>query len=213
MRGQNSREGAGIRLGASPDGRRIVGTCGRGDVGAVPGGPSISLADVVRHLAPASAARGDREPGLSALPGITTSISNYPYGSSHRHCPRGPVLRAGSGRRLCCRVRCWPRDQPCAGGGADSWRIGAGPRRCADGRIRFRPIRSAAFGHACGLPYGDCGRDASRACVDLRGRPSPLNPLGVKGAGEAGVNAAGAAIASAIDRSRFRSRVSSTGCP
>jgi CO/xanthine dehydrogenase Mo-binding subunit len=29
--------------------------------------------------------------------------------------------------------------------------------------------------------------------------PSPLNPLGVKGAGEAGTNAVGAAIASAID--------------
>jgi aerobic carbon-monoxide dehydrogenase large subunit len=29
--------------------------------------------------------------------------------------------------------------------------------------------------------------------------PSPLNPLGLKGAGEAGVNAVGAAIASAID--------------
>jgi carbon-monoxide dehydrogenase large subunit len=29
--------------------------------------------------------------------------------------------------------------------------------------------------------------------------PSPLNGLGVKGAGEAGVNAVGAAIASAID--------------
>ena len=29
--------------------------------------------------------------------------------------------------------------------------------------------------------------------------PSPLNPLGLKGAGEAGVNAVGAAIAGAID--------------
>ena len=29
--------------------------------------------------------------------------------------------------------------------------------------------------------------------------PSPLNPLGLKGAGEAGVNAAGAAVAAAID--------------
>ena len=29
--------------------------------------------------------------------------------------------------------------------------------------------------------------------------PSPLNPLGLKGAGEGGVNAVGAAIASAID--------------
>jgi len=29
--------------------------------------------------------------------------------------------------------------------------------------------------------------------------PSPLNPLGLKGAGEGGINAVGAAIASAID--------------
>ena len=29
--------------------------------------------------------------------------------------------------------------------------------------------------------------------------PTPLNPLGIKGAGESGVNAVGAAIASAID--------------
>ena len=33
----------------------------------------------------------------------------------------------------------------------------------------------------------------------LEDAPSPLNPLGVKGAGEAGINAVGAAIASAID--------------
>jgi CO/xanthine dehydrogenase Mo-binding subunit len=33
----------------------------------------------------------------------------------------------------------------------------------------------------------------------LEDAPSPLNPLGLKGAGEAGVNAAGAAIAAAID--------------
>jgi carbon-monoxide dehydrogenase large subunit/6-hydroxypseudooxynicotine dehydrogenase subunit gamma len=29
--------------------------------------------------------------------------------------------------------------------------------------------------------------------------PSPLNPLGVKGAGEGGINAVGAAIANAVD--------------
>jgi CO/xanthine dehydrogenase Mo-binding subunit len=29
--------------------------------------------------------------------------------------------------------------------------------------------------------------------------PSPQNPLGVKGAGEGGINAAGAAIAAAVD--------------
>jgi carbon-monoxide dehydrogenase large subunit/6-hydroxypseudooxynicotine dehydrogenase subunit gamma len=30
--------------------------------------------------------------------------------------------------------------------------------------------------------------------------PSPLNPLGIKGAGESGVNSVGAAIATAIDQ-------------
>jgi CO/xanthine dehydrogenase Mo-binding subunit len=34
--------------------------------------------------------------------------------------------------------------------------------------------------------------------------PSPLNPLGVKGAGEGGINAAGAAIAAAIDAALAR---------
>jgi CO/xanthine dehydrogenase Mo-binding subunit len=33
----------------------------------------------------------------------------------------------------------------------------------------------------------------------LEDAPSPLNPLGLKGAGEGGVNAAGAALASALD--------------
>src|SRR5690606_34571388 len=33
----------------------------------------------------------------------------------------------------------------------------------------------------------------------LEDAPSPLNPLGLKGAGEGGVNAVGAAIASAVD--------------
>ena len=35
--------------------------------------------------------------------------------------------------------------------------------------------------------------------------PSPLNPLGIKGAGEGGINAVGAAVASAID--------DALGCP
>jgi aerobic carbon-monoxide dehydrogenase large subunit len=33
----------------------------------------------------------------------------------------------------------------------------------------------------------------------LEDAPSPLNPLGVKGAGEAGINGMGAAIAGAVD--------------
>ena len=43
------------------------------------------------------------------------------------------------------------------------------------------------------------GRAAARDRCITEDAPSPRNPLGLKGAGEAGINGVGAAIASAID--------------
>ena len=42
-------------------------------------------------------------------------------------------------------------------------------------------------------------RDAAVAMLVTEDAPSPLNPLGVKGAGEGGITAVGAAIANAVD--------------
>src|SRR5216684_8586803 len=45
-----------------------------------PGGPSITLGEIARHLAPDSPTLGDREPGLTAEGWFRTSHMTYPYG-------------------------------------------------------------------------------------------------------------------------------------
>ena len=52
----------------------VVGRRGR------PGGPSISLGEIARHLAPDSPTLGDRDPGLDAEGWFRTSHMTYPYG-------------------------------------------------------------------------------------------------------------------------------------
>src|SRR5262249_51366951 len=44
------------------------------------GGPSISLGDIARHLAPDSPLLGDRDPGLTAEGWFRTEHMTYPYG-------------------------------------------------------------------------------------------------------------------------------------
>ena len=45
-----------------------------------PGGASMALGDIARHLAPGSKTRGEREPGLSVTGWFTTDHQVYPYG-------------------------------------------------------------------------------------------------------------------------------------
>src|SRR5438270_304587 len=52
----------------------VVGHRGR------PGGPSITLGETARHLAPDSPILGDRDPGLDAEGWFRTSHMTYPYG-------------------------------------------------------------------------------------------------------------------------------------
>ena len=49
------------------------------------------------------------------------------------------------------------------------------------------------------LPPRRCTTRRHRKCCCARTTPTPLNPLGIKGAGESGITGVGAAIASAID--------------
>src|SRR5205807_5709680 len=45
-----------------------------------PGGPSIALSDIARHLAPDSPLLGERDPGLTAEGWFRTEHMTYPYG-------------------------------------------------------------------------------------------------------------------------------------
>ena len=59
-----------------------------------------------------------------------------------------------------------------------------------------------------GSPPGDAAANRTISCAETplveillsEDAPSPLNPLGVKGAGEGGTNACGAALATAVEQ-------------
>ena len=75
----------------------------------------------------------------------------------------------------------------------------AGHRRCAVRDAGLRRARPVAERVVHGLPDAVRDGDARRCEIDHQETPSPLNPLGIKGAGEAGVIPVSAVIASAIE--------------
>jgi carbon-monoxide dehydrogenase large subunit/6-hydroxypseudooxynicotine dehydrogenase subunit gamma len=167
--------------------------------GASPGGASVSLAEIARTLAPTSKTRGDFEPGLSAEGWFFTDHMVYPYGI---HVAVVRVDRATGNveveRYLV------------------SYDVG---RAINPMMIEGQIVGGVAQGVGGALfeefTYDDRGEPLSTNFVDYlimtsaemppvevlitEDAPSPRNPLGIKGAGEAGTNAAGAAIAAAID--------------
>lgn len=162
-------------------------------------GPSIALAELARHLHPASAARGDREPGLSASAWFHNKHMNYPYGA---HIAQVSVDRQ-TGKVDVERY-------------VIAYDVG---RAVNPALVEGQIVGGLAQGLGGALYeeflYDESGQPLSVTLADykmvsaaemppvevliLEDAPSPLNPLGLKGAGEGGVNAAGAAIASAVD--------------
>jgi CO/xanthine dehydrogenase Mo-binding subunit len=164
-----------------------------------PSGPSMTLGDVARALEPASRLRGDRAPGLSADGWFYTDHMNYPYGV------HVAVVRV---------------DRETGGVTIERYLVAYDVGRAVNPMLVEGQI---AGGFAQGLGgalleeflYDDRGEPLSVNFADYlmptarevpsldvlitEDAPSPLNPLGLKGAGEGGANAVGAAIASAID--------------
>ena len=162
-------------------------------------GPSIPLADVARHLLPASRTRGERDPGLCAEGWYFTDHMNYPYGV---HLA---VVRV---------------DGDTGGVAVERYLVAYDIGRAVNPMLVEGQI---AGGVAQGLGgalseeflYDDRGEPLAVTFADYlmptvretppmeviisEDAPSPLNPLGLKGAGEGGINAVGAAIAAAID--------------
>ncbi|MBW3097243.1 xanthine dehydrogenase family protein molybdopterin-binding subunit [Pseudohoeflea sp. DP4N28-3] len=162
-------------------------------------GPSVTLADLARQLHPASPARGDREPGLSASAWFHNKHMNYPYGA---HIAQVRIDQA-TGHVAVERY-------------AITYDVG---RAINPAMIEGQIVGGLAQGLGGALfeefLYDQSGQPLSVTLADymmvgatemppvdvliLEDAPSPLNPLGIKGAGEGGVTAAGAAIASAVD--------------
>ena len=164
-----------------------------------PDHPGIPLADVARLLEPAAAIAKGREPGLSADGWFESDHMTYPYGV------HVAVVRV---------------DRETGGVAVERYIAAFDVGRAVNPKLVAGQITG---GVAQGLGgalyeaflYDERGEPLSVTFADYRmptlaemppvevvlaeDAPSPLNPLGVKGAGEGGITAVGAAIASAID--------------
>jgi carbon-monoxide dehydrogenase large subunit len=165
----------------------------------VDAGPSISLVEIARALAPSSKLRGDREPGLAADGWFCSDHMNYPYGV---HIAVVRVDRETGGvtvERYLVAYDIGRAVNPMLVEG----QIAGGFVQGLGGAL-LEEFRYDQRGEPLSVTFADYTMPTAREIPALQviiteDAPSPLNPLGLKGAGEAGVNAVGAAIASAID--------------
>jgi aerobic carbon-monoxide dehydrogenase large subunit len=163
------------------------------------GGPSISLGAIAQNLSPTAKARGDRDPGLSAEGWFKTEHQVYPYGS---HVAVVRVDRDTGGvtvERYCIAYDIGRAINPALVRG----QIVGGFAQGLGGALLEEFIYSER-GDPLAVTFADyllpAMHDTPEPEVLLReDYTSPLNPLGIKGAGESGITAVGAAIASAID--------------
>jgi carbon-monoxide dehydrogenase large subunit/6-hydroxypseudooxynicotine dehydrogenase subunit gamma len=162
-------------------------------------GPSVTLGEIAKALEPASQLRGARAPGLAADGWFYTDHMNYPYGV---HVAVTRVDRETGGVTIERYVLAYDIGRAVnpmlvegqlAGGFAQGVGGALLEEFCYDER-----------GEPLSVNFADYLMPTAREIPALdvlitEDAPSPLNPLGLKGAGEGGVNAVGAAIAAAID--------------
>jgi CO/xanthine dehydrogenase Mo-binding subunit len=162
-------------------------------------GPSVALGDIARALAPASPLRGGREPGLAADGWFHSDHMNYPYGV---HIAVVRVDRETGGvtvERYLTAYDIGKAVNPTLVEG----QIAGGFAQGIGGTL-MEEFCYGDQGEPLSVTFADYAMPTVREIPALEvllaeDAPSPLNPLGLKGAGEAGINAVGAAIAGAID--------------
>jgi len=184
-------------LQASPDALDIV----DGEVmrRGTSGGPSISLGKIAQHLAPGTKTLGNREPGLAAEGWFRTKHQVYPYGS---HVAVVRVDRETGGvavERYFIAYDIGRAINPALVEG----QIVGGFAQGLGGAL-FEEFTFSERGDPLAVTFADyllpAVHETPTPHVLLRqDYASPLNPLGIKGAGESGITGVGAAIASAID--------------
>jgi len=163
------------------------------------GGPSIGLGAIAQHLAPTAKTRGERAPGLAAEGWFKTAHQVYPYGS---HVAVVRVDRDTGGvavERYCIAYDIGRAINPALVHG----QIVGGYAQGLGGAL-LEEFAYSERGDPLAVTFADYLLPAvheTRApdvllCEDYT---TPLNPLGIKGAGESGITGVGAAIASAID--------------
>ncbi len=163
------------------------------------GGPSISLGEIARHLAPDSPTLGEREPGLSAEGWFRTSHMTYPYGVQIAVVRVDEDTGGVSVERYLVAYDIGRAINPMLVEG----QLVGGVAQGLGGAL-YEEFRYDERGEPLSVTFADYLMPTLREIPPIEvllteDAPSPLNPLGIKSAGEGGITPVGAVIASAID--------------
>ncbi len=163
------------------------------------GDTGVTLAEIARRLSPAQALAKGRQPELAAEGWFHSEHMTYPYGV---HIAVVNVDRATGGVRVERYLVAYDIGRAVNPMLVEGQLVGGMVQGL--GGALFEEFNYDAHGSPLSVTFADYLLPTSREVppVDVlitEDAPSPLNPLGLKGAGEGGINAVGAAIASAID--------------
>ena len=162
-------------------------------------GPSITLGEVARALNPGAKLLGDATPGLAAEGYVEQAHMNYPYGIHFAVVRVDRDTGAVAVERYFVAYDIGKAVNPMLVEG----QISGGAAQGIGGALLEEFLYDARGEPLC-VNLTDYLMPTAREIPPIEvliaeDAPSPLNTLGVKGAGEGGANAAGAAIAAAID--------------
>jgi carbon-monoxide dehydrogenase large subunit/6-hydroxypseudooxynicotine dehydrogenase subunit gamma len=164
-----------------------------------PQGPSMTLGEIADHLAPTSKTLGGREPGLSTEGWFRVRHQVYPYGI---HFAVVKVDRETGGVHVERYVIAYDIGRAINPALVEGQIVGGFAQGL--GGALMEEFTFNERGDPLATTFADylmpTVRETPMVDVILReDHKSPLNPLGIKGAGESGITGVGAAIASAID--------------
>ncbi|WP_052402444.1 xanthine dehydrogenase family protein molybdopterin-binding subunit [Muricoccus aerilatus] len=164
-----------------------------------PAGPSVTLAEVARRMGPNAPEMRGRTPGLTAERWFWSDHMVYPYGVHLAQLRIDRGTGAVTVERYLVANDIGRAINPVLVEG----QIRGGFAQGLGGAL-FEEFRYDPQGQPLSTTFADylIPTIAEMPVVDVliaEDAPSPLNPLGVKGAGEGGTNAVGAAVAAAVD--------------
>ncbi|HEY4135162.1 MAG TPA: xanthine dehydrogenase family protein molybdopterin-binding subunit [Alphaproteobacteria bacterium] len=167
--------------------------------GSPPGGPSLSLGDLAKKMAPGAKLLNGRDPHLFAEAWFNTDFTVFPYGVHlaqvrvDKETGQTKVERFLIGYDIGRAVNPMMVEGQLVGG-------------CVQGigGALFEEFAYSETGEPLAVTFVDyllptLGEVPKIDVLITEDAPSPMNPLGIKGAGEGGINGVGGAIASAID--------------
>ena len=164
-----------------------------------PGGGSISLAAIARHLMPDSPTLGERDPGLTAEGWFRTDHMTYPYGVQIGVVRVDADTAQVTVERFLLAYDIGRSINPML---VEGQLVGGFVQGL--GGALYEEFRYDERGQPLSVTLADyllptASETPAVEVLVTEDAPSPLNPLGIKSVGEGGINGVGAAIASAID--------------